>query len=506
MAEVYEAVAFLPNGDETIVCIKKILPHLTKDHGSVSMFLDEARLAASLSSPNIAQVYDLCVSQGREYFIVMEFVRGMDVSRMVRLSQQLGRRIPLSVALRIVQEMCHGLRYAHEKTDDRGRSLRITHRDISPHNVLLSYAGEVKITDFGIAKSTMVMTTTAVGLLKGKYGYMSPEQARGEDVDHRSDLFNVGIVLYELICGDRCFSGEDDVATLQLMRYATVQPPRELDATIPASLEQVVLKALAFDPADRYQSAAELERDLALGSGIKGCSQGELSAFLKSLEPEATEELVRPPSSESLSLASLVRGPDTASFARSRQGRRRGWSSAGAAALGLALGGAVAGLTAPSAFVSEPDATPHDAIYLFSTDPAGATVLVDGIELAETTPVAVVRPLASRPHRARFVLDRQTSDAELDVTGGLATVVRRTLPRTPTPAEVFFETFPPTEILQDGRLIGRSGEWLSIPAADGVKLRLQAAHDAIDVALPAEPGTKRRVVVDFTQLNPRPPE
>ncbi|MFO0722201.1 MAG: serine/threonine-protein kinase [Myxococcota bacterium] len=263
MAEVYRARAVGAEGFAKDVCIKKILPHLTQDEQFVSMFVNEAKLAATLSFANIVEVHDLCVSDDREYYIVMEYVAGKDVSDIIRASQLAGKEIPPPLAVYIARETLKGLHYAHTKTDHEGAPLNVIHRDVSPQNVLVSFAGEVKLTDFGIAKASSSMNKTAVGILKGKYGYMSPEQARGEPLDARSDLFCLGIVLYEMLVGERCFAGASDYSTLNLMREAVVTPPTKINKQVPAALEAIVLKALAKDPRARYQDGLEFEAALA---------------------------------------------------------------------------------------------------------------------------------------------------------------------------------------------------------------------------------------------------
>jgi len=263
MAEVYRARTVGAEGFAKDVCVKKILPHLTQDDQFVSMFVNEAKLAATLSFANIVQVHDLCVSDEREYFIVMEYVHGKDVSDIIRASQLAGKEIPAALAVYIARETLKGLHYAHTKTDHEGAPLNIIHRDVSPQNVLVSFGGEVKLTDFGIAKASSSMNKTAVGILKGKYGYMSPEQARGEPLDARSDLFCLGIVLYEMLVGERCFAGASDFSTLNLMREAVVTAPTKINKTVPPGLEAIVLKSLSREPKARYQDGLEFEAALA---------------------------------------------------------------------------------------------------------------------------------------------------------------------------------------------------------------------------------------------------
>ncbi|MEL6187423.1 MAG: protein kinase, partial [Myxococcota bacterium] len=294
MAEVYRARTTGPQGFEKEVCVKKILPHLTEDDSFVTMFLDEAKLAAGLNSANIVQVHDLCISGQSEYFIVMEYVDGKDLADIIRAAQLAGRQVPAPLAVHIVREVCQGLSYAHSRTDRSGAPLNIIHRDMSPHNVMVSFLGEVKILDFGIAKASSSMNQTAVGLLKGKYGYMSPEQARGRPLDPRSDIFNTGIVLYELLVGERCFAGSSDFSTLNLMRDATVTPPRAIQPGVPEGLERILLQTLSKDREKRPQTALELERILGEWASSEGqvATKSDLSRFVQELcrdEPKLTE-------------------------------------------------------------------------------------------------------------------------------------------------------------------------------------------------------------------------
>ncbi len=314
MAEVYRAKTVGFSGFEKEVCVKKILPHLTEDKSFVDMFVNEAKLAATLNYANIVQVHDLCISGEGEYFIVMEYVNGKDLSDVIRAAQLAGREVPPEVAVYICRETCKGLHYAHGKQDGDGAPLNIIHRDVSPHNVLVSFMGEVKIVDFGIAKASSIMNKTAVGILKGKYGYMSPEQARGQPLDHRSDIFNTGIVLYELLVGERCFAGSSDFSTLNLMRNAEVTPPSKINGNIPKALEKIVLKALSLKKESRYPDALSLESalaDFAQSSG-NACTASGLSSFMRSLFADVAGDERASTSTGVLSLASVVGPPPSA--------------------------------------------------------------------------------------------------------------------------------------------------------------------------------------------------
>jgi len=502
MAEVYEATGFLPGGDSMRVCIKKILPHLTQDRASMSMFLDEARLASTLRHPNIVQVYDLCQSQEQEYFIVMEYVDGLDVSRLLRRARRAGASISVPVAVRIVQEVCRALRYAHEKTDEHGRSLRIIHRDISPQNILVSRSGDVKLTDFGIAKSTIVMTTTAVGLLKGKYGYMSPEQARGEPLDHRSDLYNVGIIAYELLVGRRCFKGDNDFQTLELMRNAVVTPPRRIDPGLPEALEAVVLKALARHPRDRFQTADELERALVLCPGVHPCSREELALHLERASAPAAEPSADIPSASSLSLSSLVKAVEPMPPAPAEPPPRR-WPvrALGAIAAGIVVGAVGGWLTrGPGAAAAPPAAS--EAIVVVESTPPGAVVFLDGIELAHPTPVVVRRPRGDDPIEVRLEHGREQREDVFRVKDREVVELRYDLRRAvvESTARVRVESIPRSEVFVDGRPAGPSKTWLNIPADRPADVSVRSDDAEVELRLELRPNETRKLFLDLSDV------
>ena len=284
MAEIYLAKAFGAAGFERLLVIKKILPHMAEDDEFITMFIDEARIASTLNHSNIAQINELG-KEGGAYFIAMEFVNGKDLSRIYERSVQTKRNIPIPLAVLIASKICEGLDYAHRRMDSTGRNLNIIHRDVSPGNVLVSYDGDVKLIDFGIAKATNRMGRTTAGTLKGKFGYMSPEQVRGLPLDHRSDVFTVGILLYEMLTGERLFGGESDFGTLEKVRNAIVTPPTTYNTKIPKELEKTILRALAKDPEERHDWASDLQEDLMRflmhdGSLITGKS---LASFVRDL-------------------------------------------------------------------------------------------------------------------------------------------------------------------------------------------------------------------------------
>ena len=263
MAELFLAIQKSVAGFEKLLVIKRILPSMNQDRAFIEMLLHEARIAATLSHPNIVQIFDVGQYDG-QYFIAMEHVHGEDLRSIVRqMKKKDVLEFPLEHALAIVLGMCAGLSYAHEKHELDGSALNIVHRDISPQNVVVTFTGDVKIVDFGIAKSdTRIGEQTKSGKLKGKVPYMSPEQARGETIDARSDVFSVGVMLFELTTGKRLFKGASEYETLRLICEREYPRPSDVRSDYPPDLEPIVMKALAKDAGDRYQSAREMQADL----------------------------------------------------------------------------------------------------------------------------------------------------------------------------------------------------------------------------------------------------
>ena len=262
MAELYLARTQGIEGFEKLVVCKRIHPQYVDNANFVNMFLNEARLAAGLHHPNIAQVFDIGVDGG-EYFFSMEYIHGEDLGRIAATAIDSGVPLSLDAALTLACGLCAGLHYAHEKLAADGKPLKIVHRDVSPSNVLVTYDGAVKLVDFGIARASVTSTTqTGNSTLKGKVAYMSPEQCRGKPLDRRSDLFSVGTILYELTTGQQPFTGKTHYETLEKIVGLDPAPPSKLVPNFPEALERIVLKALARDPEQRYASALALQGDL----------------------------------------------------------------------------------------------------------------------------------------------------------------------------------------------------------------------------------------------------
>jgi serine/threonine protein kinase len=259
MAELYIARQESVGGFEKQVVLKILQPKYAKNARVVTMFLDEARLAAKLNHPAIVHVYDVADERGLKY-IAMEYIHGETIADIVKRGLAVDRYLPLEHAIHIVSQTAAGLAYAHERKEADGKVVRIVHRDISPTNILVSYEGQTEIVDFGIARAQDELREES-GILPGKASYMSPEQVRGETVDHRSDIFALGIILYELTLCQRLYRGSAD-AVMKRIVSDRVQPPTAIRRDYPAALEQIVMRALEKRPDDRYQTAQEMHDDL----------------------------------------------------------------------------------------------------------------------------------------------------------------------------------------------------------------------------------------------------
>ncbi len=291
MAEVYKARMLGMEGFKKTVAIKRILPHLTDNEEFVTMFVDEAKLAAQLNHNNIIHIYDLGKID-RSYYIAMEYIEGRDLRSVLTRCRDRGVTLPIPLALYVANLLASALDYAHRKRDFENRELGLVHRDVSPQNVLISEDGDIRLCDFGIAKAASKASHTRAGALKGKLQYMSPEQAWGKSLDHRSDLFSLGLVLFEMLTGQKVFSGDSELSILEQVRNPEVDPPSKFNPEVPPDVDAIVLKALEADREHRYQSARDFQQDLEKVLRDHGWSPGQadLAAFVKELfsgEPEA---------------------------------------------------------------------------------------------------------------------------------------------------------------------------------------------------------------------------
>jgi eukaryotic-like serine/threonine-protein kinase len=258
MAEVYRARA--RDRRDQILAVKCMRPQLAREARFVDMFIREGKLAILLKHPSIVETFDVGRAEGR-YFIAMEYIGGKDLTQVLRRCQEANQRIPVPHAIYIAARIAEGLHHAHTLIGDDGRPLNIVNRDVSPSNVRLSYSGGVKMLDFGIAQALMKFTSE-IGVLKGKFSYMSPEQIRGMPVDARTDIFSAGIILHEMLTTEKLFRGDTEFALMEKVRKAEASPPSKFNRRVPPELDAICARALARDVVDRYQTAHDLAQDL----------------------------------------------------------------------------------------------------------------------------------------------------------------------------------------------------------------------------------------------------
>jgi serine/threonine-protein kinase len=294
MGEVWLATARGPGGFQKRVVIKTVLPDLVEKAGYVQMLVKEASLAARLDHPNIVHVFDLgCV--GDLYYIAMEYLSGRSLAQMLRRSHEMGQRLTLRVLLTMIAIACDGLQYAHDQTDDEGRPLGLLHRDLSPSNIMLTFAGRVALLDFGVATAANSRYRTRSGTIKGKFHYLAPERVRGEPHDRRSDIYSLGVVLYQCLTLRWPFRAQGEYELLRQIANEAPPPLRHYAPWVPPRLEQIVMRAMAHQPTTRHQQAADLAAELRehIRAAGPAAEPGELAAYLAELFPEAPEAAAR---------------------------------------------------------------------------------------------------------------------------------------------------------------------------------------------------------------------
>ena len=403
MAEVWKARATGPAGFKRTLVLKRILPRFAEERHFIDMFLEEARLSAQLHHPNIVAVHDLGDTDGH-YFIVMEYLRGRTLNQTMRALLASGPT-KIGMAVFVVREMARALGYAHALVDDDGRALRIIHRDVSPTNVMLGMDGAVKLLDFGIAKALEGGggEHTQTGTLKGKFGYMAPEQVLGEPVDHRIDVFATGVTLWECLTGKRLFRGKNDMETVEMVKRCRPPAPSTVNPLVPIGLDAITLKALARAPGDRYQTCDDLARDLDGVVHELRWGGEALADLMKELFPAGSMDSM---------------APERAAPPPPPRDLRR-WLRAGVGVLALSVVGLgvlawkkgllhIPELPSLGSLVPEkkppPPLAPTVKIALRSTPP-GAAVYVDGdSEPMGTTPITLMLAKTSGAHSVRLTL------------------------------------------------------------------------------------------------------
>ena len=429
MAEVLLAVHEGPAGFVKVVVIKRILPQMSASPDFVHMFVDEARLTARLEHPNIIRTLELGEQDG-QYFTVMEYLPGEDLRNILKRLAKAGRTLPIELVAWILVQVCNGLHFAHELTDSAGRSLELVHRDVTPANILLTYGGEAKLIDFGVAKTSANVAQTRVGTIKGKLAYMSPEQVSARTIDRRCDVFSTGVVLWELITGQRLFARQNEASTLNAILNDPIPPPSTQRLDVPAALDAIVMRALARDPNERFPTAeamaSALEDFLAtqpavdariLGRTLEGLFGTERAAAKRAIAQSRSLthniSVVMKPFAKGSDVSALdipVRESTVSELSRAQTiqtMQRAGRKLAGAIVLALVaiacgLGYLISrdqpAVTAPVAPASvRIDTTPRGAAILLEGEPTGLATPATLVGLA---PGNVTIRLELRGHRA----------------------------------------------------------------------------------------------------------
>jgi serine/threonine-protein kinase len=436
MATVYLARITGVGGFQRFVALKRLHPHLALDAEFVEMFLDEARLAASIHHTNVVPILEVNANQAIGYYLVMEYIEGDTLARVLARAAQQGQRVPLPMVLRIALDLLAGLHAAHELRDSGGQPVNLVHRDVSPQNVLVGFDGIARITDFGVARAASRLSATRVGQLKGKIAYMAPEQAQGTDeIDRRADLFSAGIVIWEALAARRLFKAENEAATLARVMTTAVPALSSVAPDIGSALSDAVMRALARESSARYSTAAEFADALeaAVANSLKVATPRELGAYVERLlndEAETQREAVRlwllrnepSPTSQRFSAtalptksvasvsASSLTIADGDSQSHARRAARRPSRLLGGVGLSLLFAGVGAGAFYTARLLTTPEATPAamptaapPPVATVTPPPATAapapTASVTGAEAALPTPAPSAATDRTRPSR-----------------------------------------------------------------------------------------------------------
>ena len=503
MAEIFLAREEAQAGASRLLVVKRILPHVADDENFTRMFLDEARLAMQLSHPNICHIYEFGQLEG-SYFIAMEWINGVQLGKLIRRARGEGG-LPPQIAVRVIARIAEALHYAHRAKDQLGRPLGIVHRDVSPHNIMVSYDGNVKLLDFGIAKATSHSSKTQAGVIKGKFSYMSPQQCLGQSIDGRADVFALGVCLWETLTGKPLFHRKTEYETMRAVIEEAAPPIQRVREGLPPRLDEIVQKALAKDDAERYESAGAFQEDLErwLSEEHHVVNAAKIGEHMEALYED---EIKRGPLVDSTPFGmSLNQRPGTPSGAAAMYGTGSRSGASGEVmplkkspavpilsaiiVLLLAAAGAYALLQSsepPEARPTQPVAAaePRDqpvpeppvpaagepgeeraepalGALVIRSRPTGATIRIDDRELAETTPT-ILTEFPAGPHRISISASGyETWRDEIDVVANDRTNVNAQLtrvrraqgPATP-PGRLSINTRPWSKVYVGGRQLG----------------------------------------------------
>ena len=452
MAEVFLARMMGPADFHKWIAIKRVHPHMAKHPQFIDMFLDEARIAASIQHPNVASVFDLGDDDG-EYFLAMEYLHGENLAVvMQRAAEEVGR-VPYALATYIIARAAEGLHHSHQTKDRRGRPIDLIHRDVSPQNIFVTYDGQIKLTDFGIAKAAGRLTDTKTGGMKGKSAYMAPEQALGQDIDRRVDIFSLGVVLWELTVGQRLFKAKTEAQSLMRITGGNTPTPSSVLPGYPPALEAIVMRALNRDRLKRYESAGQMGDDLTrlLQSTGDHIGSREVSAFMRELlddqymmkeallHSDPTKETnisdLRAPEEQSpvsesrVQVRTIPRSETPIQQAETSPTSSRRWLLLAALVVVLAVVGGV--------FFAARETAPLPSSARIATSPSGARVELNGESIEGYTPLTV-QSLGPGRHSLSLSLDGfETLDRTFDVVPGETTELSYAL----SPEQLDFPSF-----------------------------------------------------------------
>ena len=472
MAEVFLGRTIGEAGFERLVAVKRILPHLTSNETFVSMFIDEARISSGLQHSNIGQVLEFD-RVGETYFIAMEYIQGLPLTRICKLFADRDQVLPPPLAAFLMANVCAALEHAHTRCDSEGNSLGIIHRDVNPKNVMVSFDGGVKLIDFGIARASHRLHDTTGETIKGKFAYMSPEQAYGKPLDNRSDIFSAGVVLFELLTHYNPFETDSDLGTLERVRKAEVSPPTSVVQSLPPELDAICIKALAREVDERYATAGQLQAALedvcfAAGYGRRRLGQWMHETFAEEIEQnrQLLVKVSKIPPADSDSPGTLSRGA---------------WLALGAAAL------ACVALVVVAVYLwQRPLTIPPEPVAQLSPPPAPEPISEPVSASDETQPTAAPDSAARAAKPDRGPARKQ---APLRLRRQALIDVHTRAGGKPVPASVFV----------DGRKLGASPGKFKIPQGTHIVRAHRAGFAPVDREVTLRPGERRKLVLEFRQ-------